>query len=160
VLREPEREGRRAVLLVVLHTLAAFGYRRNVTDGDPPEAVNGLIQLDEPLAAITKDANVVGAIDVIAQRFERIPHGHVDEHGGVIVVDDVRGVAGGGLQAPDEAGGAIGDGVNRFELVDEFGDPGIIDGSNQAAYVDLGEMVSGHEFWVLPLVGSESTPVG
>lgn len=132
------------MLLVVFHTFAAFGDGWDVAGGDPPETVDGLVQLDEPLGAVAKDADVVGAIDVVAERFERIPDGHIDEHCGIVVVDDIGGIAGRGLEAPDEAGGAVCEGVDRLKLIDEFSDLGVADRSNEPANVDLGEMKFGH----------------
>jgi len=148
VLRKPKGIGRGAVRLVMLEAFAAFGDGGNVACRYPPEAVAGLSHLLEPLGAIAKDAGVIGFIRVIPQRFDALPHGHIDDHKRVIIVGDVCGVAGARLQAPDKTRRRIGQGIDGLELSDEFGNPGIVNRRNQSSDIDLREMVV--HGWVPP----------
>lgn len=128
----------------MLKALAAFGDGGNVTCRNPPEAVNGLVHFFEPLGAVAQDSGMVGPVDVVAKRFEGLPDGHVEQNGSILrVVDDVRGIAGRGLQAPEEAGSIVGESVNRVELSDKFGDLGIVDGSEKTPNVNLRKVI-GH----------------
>lgn len=147
MLRKPEGIRRSTVPLVMVEALATFGDRRNVADGNPPKAIDGLVHFLEPFGAIAKDAGVLGFVGEVAQRLKRLPDGHIEEDGSVLgTIDDVRGVARSGLQAPDETEGAVGERVDGIELSDEFGDLGIVDGSKKTPDVNLREMVAHGRF--------------
>ena len=144
-LGEPKGKRSRTVALVVLEAFAALGDGGKVSCGDPPEAVDGLVHFFKPLSAVAQDARMIGLVDVVAQGCQRFPDRHIEKDAGITrVVDDVCGVAGCGLQAPDEARCFVSQSVDGIELGNEFGDLGIVDGGQQAADVDLREMVVGH----------------
>ena len=142
MLREPKRVRRGAVFLIVFEALPPFRNRRNVAGRDPPQAVDGLVHFFEPLGAVTQQAGVLGFVSIIAQCLKRFPNRHVQQDGRVsLIVEDVRGVAGSGLQPPHEAGSVVGQRVDRVELSDKLGNLGIVDGGDETTNVDLSQMV-------------------
>jgi hypothetical protein len=142
-LGKPERIGRGAVELVVLEPFAAFGDRGNAAHRNPPQAVVGLIHFFKPPGAVLKNFSVVRPVRVIAQRLNGLPHGHVDDDEGIVVIGDVGSVPGFRFEPPDKAGGRIGDGIDGVELRNETRDLRVVNGSNQASDIDLREL-EGH----------------
>jgi len=57
--RKPKGIKRRAVLLVMLHPLAALGHGRNMPGWNPPEAIAGLLHLFKPLGAFAEYLRVI-----------------------------------------------------------------------------------------------------
>lgn len=85
---------------------------------------------------------MIGFVGIIAQGLERFPDRHVEQNGGIpFVVDDVRGVAGRRLQAPNEARSSVSQSVDGIELGDEFGNLGIVDGGDETPDVNLSQVV-------------------
>src|SRR6266568_9145166 len=101
-LRKPKRVRGRSMRLVMLQPFPALGDRGDVANGDPPQAVVGLVHLYKPLRAVAEYLDVIRLVGVFSQRIERLPHRHVDHNGRIFVVSDIRSVSGTGLQAPDE----------------------------------------------------------
>src|SRR3546814_17708714 len=67
----------------------------------------------------------------------RSPDRHVDDEVGVVGHLDIGGVAAVTLQAPDEAGTPVGQGVDVVETRDEAGQPWIVERRQGAPDVDL-----------------------
>src|ERR1700676_3512941 len=132
---------RSAVRLVVLEALAPFGDGRLVSGGDPPQAVAGFVHFSKPLGAVSKHLNVAGLVSEVAQSRGGFPYGHVHDHEWIVVVGDVRGVSGRGLQPPDKAGGLVRHGVYRCKLGHKFGDLRVVDGRDQSRDIDLRQLV-------------------
>src|SRR5467141_3030046 len=104
VLGKPERVRSCAMFLVVFQPLAAVRDRGDVAGGNPPETITGLIHLFEPLGAVAKYLGVIRLVSEIAQRLDRFPDRHIDDHERIVVVGDVGGVARFRLEPPDKAG--------------------------------------------------------
>lgn len=132
------------MLLVVLEAFPALGDGGDVAGGDPPKAVVGLVGLFEPGAALFEEFQMAGVVGVVLEGVGRGPDAHVDDEEGVVAVGDVGGVAAVGFETPDVAWAGLGEGVDGVELGDEARDEGVIDGGDEAAYVDLGEMKALH----------------
>jgi len=137
------------MFLVVFQPLAAVRDRGDVAGGNPPETITGLIHLFEPLGAVAKYLGVIRLVSEIAQRLDRFPDRHIDDHERIVVVGDVGGVARFRLEPPDKAGSLVGKSVDGLELRDEFGDLRIIQRSEETRYVDLGEIVAHSGFLVI-----------
>jgi len=89
---------------------------------------------------------VNGAVGVVFQAVDRLPYGHVKEDAVVLGIGaKVRGIAGLGLQAPDEAGAGFGESVELVETVHEAGHLRVLDWHADAAEVDLGDVVASRE---------------
>lgn len=144
-LGEPEGVRRSTVKLVVLKAFTGFGYGGLMSGGHPPETVVGLVHFLEPGATLLEYLDMARVVDEGFQRVDGGPDAHVDDDERIVVVGDVCGVALGGLEAPKEAGAGFGERVNGVEFGDKAGNAGIVDGSNEAANVDLreGEVVHG-----------------
>src|SRR5580704_4128920 len=96
--------------------------------------------------SLAEQLGVHGAIDVILQRFDRLPHRHVQENTVVVWVrPEVSGVACISLQAPDEAGSAVSERVDFLEPIHEAGHDRAVEWSFDTADVDLREMVLAHD---------------
>jgi len=76
---------------------------------------------------------VIRLVGEIAQRCDRFPDRHIDDHERIIVVDDVGGVARFRREPPDKAGSLVGKSVDGLELRDEFGDLRIVQRSEEGA---------------------------
>src|SRR3546814_7220602 len=97
-------------------------------------------RLLEPLPALRHHLQVVGAIDIGEQRIEIFPDRHVDDEVGVVGHLEIGGVAAVTLQAPDEAGTPVGEGVDVVETRDEAGQTWIVERRQRALDVDLHQM--------------------
>src|ERR1700674_1053974 len=96
------------MLLVVFQPLAALGDRGNVAGRDPPETVAWLVHLFEPFRAVAKYLGVIRLVSEIAQRLDRFPERHIDDHERIVVVGDVGGISRFRLEPPDKAGSLVG----------------------------------------------------
>jgi hypothetical protein len=85
------------------------------------------------------NCDVAAAVDIGAQRRDVGPDRHVDRHQRVFERLQIGGVVAFALQAPDEAGRGLGQGVDRVEVVEEVLDHRMIDRRAQAADIDLGQ---------------------
>src|SRR5271165_27464 len=84
--------------------------------GDPPENEKGIGHAFKPFATAAHDLYMGGAVHVLVERFDIAPDGHVDEQVGIVEGANRGGIALLGLQAPDEAGCALGQGVDALEV--------------------------------------------
>ena len=112
--------------MIMFQAIPAFRDARNMAGWQPPQAVMRLVHFFEPFRALAKHADVARGVHKIAKRLDRLPHRHVDNNEGIVVVNDVGRVAGFRLQPPDESGRCIRQGVDGIELRHKTGDPRII----------------------------------
>jgi len=111
---------------------------------DPLQYRERLIQPLEPLPPVSHDLGVLSAIDERVQGFRRLPNGEVDEHAFVIEGPKGRGVPVLRLEAPDEAGCPIGQGIDLFETGDEPGQLRRVQGRDDASDIQLSKLVVRH----------------
>jgi hypothetical protein len=122
-----------------------FVYAREVADRNPPEGRDNRVKFFEPEIALRQHFCVGRFVDVVLERINGFPDGHVQEHATVFPGTEVSGIAGVGLEAPDEASGRIREGVEFVEAGDEAVHDGIIEFRFDAADVDLRDVVFGHK---------------
>jgi len=112
-----------------------------VAGRDPPEAVAGLIHLFEPLGTMAEYVGVIRFVGETAQSLDGLPNRHIDDHKGIVIVGDVRGITRLRLEPPDEAGRLVGKRIDVLKLRHKSGDLRIIKRSNKARNIDLSELV-------------------
>ena len=131
----------------------------DVAGGHPPQRDKGAGELLEPLLPLAKQLRVGGAVDEGLERVGGFPNGQVEEDAVVIVGAEVGGVSRGGLQAPDEAGAAVGEGVDFIEPLDEASHERAVERGSHSGDVDLGHVVLGHFPSVAPDGGASQFEV-
>lgn len=110
--------------------------------GHPPQREVEVCEAFEPLPAPGQHLEVVAAVGVLPQRLDRLPDRAVDQEQVVVVL----GAQGSGVgpvvvhQAPDEAGSAIGEGVDLGKLCDEVGQLRTVERGEDPPDVDLGKV--------------------
>src|SRR5436305_364723 len=124
--------------------LLRFLDRRNVSRRHPPQRQERAVELLEPRAPSLDQFRVSGAIDVTLQRLDVLPDREVEEDPVVVVRTEIRGVARFGLQPPDEAVTAVGQGVDLGETRDEPFHDWRIERCLHSGDIDLRKLVLRH----------------
>src|SRR5579883_1630052 len=143
-LLEPEGVRRGAVPLVMFQPFPPFRDSRNVAGRNPPQAVDWLAQLLEPLRPLLENFEMRRGVSELAQRLHGFPNRHIQYHRRILVViQNVGSIPRCRLQPPDEPRRTVRQRVDGPQLRAETGDPRIVDRSDQTADVDLSKM-AGH----------------
>src|SRR6266487_1769674 len=97
-------------------SLLRFGDCRDVADRDPPQNQDGPLDRFEPLLPVAQWPNMRAPVNELLERFNGVPHGHVDRHSLVGERSDRQGIAIFGLQSPYEPWTAIGQRIDEIQL--------------------------------------------
>src|SRR5918992_5051255 len=144
---EGERLGCGTTFLEEPKTVLRFCDGWNVSGGNPPEHQDGPLEALEPLLSVTQHADVTALVHELLERFERLPHRHVDRYALVLVRPDRRRVAIFGLESPHESRSLVGECVDRIELRPKTFHARVVERRPEPANVELCEMETGQGFF-------------
>ena len=119
---EAEGLGRGAAAAQRLEARLGVGHRGNRAGRYPPEHQVRVGEPFEPFATAPHDVAVRRAVGELGQLLERLPDAHVEQEHVVVERPDRRGVAGLGLEPPDEARCLVGHPVDRLQRRHEPGE--------------------------------------
>ena len=94
---------------------------------------------------------MVRFVYVLAQRFYRLPNGHIHVDRWIAVVRDIHRIAVSGLQSPDKSGSRIRERVDGRELANKIRDSRIVHRRDQSTDINL-RQVEGHGHILVGLV--------
>jgi probable blue pigment (indigoidine) exporter len=130
--------GRRPVASKHLEALPRVGHRGKRAGGDPPQHQVRVAEPLEPFPPAAHHVPVPRAVHELGERVDRLPHAHVEEQHVVLERTDRGGVAGVGLQPPDEAVRLVGHPIDRLEGGYEAGQLRRVERCQQPGDVALG----------------------
>jgi hypothetical protein len=142
-LLKAEGEPGRAVLLQVRQTGYCLGDRRAMSRRHPPECYVDAVKPLEPFSAAPHDGRMIAPIDVGSERSEIGPYRKVDEDALVLVGPHGRRIPVLRLEAPHEARGLVGEGVDFRQAGDKLRHDRVVHLPARAPDVDLGELECG-----------------
>src|SRR5438045_3081176 len=119
-LPESERLYRGAVTAKKIKPGNGLGDIRPMALRHPPEDQERLAHWFEPFPAAAQNFHVRRPVDVLVERLDIAPHGHVDEHISVVEWANCGGVAFFGLEPPYESGGTLGESVDPVQIRGEI----------------------------------------